>query len=250
MENQLPTYTQLFRLAWRQYLLRFDIILWSVMLFGLPWFILMDFTSPAFPTDPNLDDISYVVAYLSQPLTWINVAIGFLGDAVLVMSSLMIVATLFQTFQRKDVSWKEVFQMARHLYWKGLAVTVVVSVLTAIGFGFFIIPGVVIAVFLNFSLPALVWENTSVWGALRMSWSVVKSRWWVTFTYIVSTQLLVGLVTITLTSILPDSLGFRTVSLFFSAIVNSFSLVFYILLFTALYTVDLVSAPNATKPQE
>lgn len=247
MQNQLPPYFQLLRLAWRQYVLRFDIVLWSILLFGLPWFILIDLTSPDFPTDPNLDTASYLMQYFSQPATWLNVGIQLLADTTLIFSSVMIIVALFQTFQRKAATWKEVLHLSRQYYWRALVVSILVGIVTVIGFGAFILPGVVFAIFLSLALPVLVWHNSTVWAAIRGSWLLVKPHWWTVFSYIVMTELIVNIICTVIVSVLPDSLGFRTVGFLLSTIVNAFAILFHVLLFTALDTAEVV--PTTVPPQ-
>jgi len=90
-------------------------------------------------------------------------------------------------------------------FWSILLVGVLVGLAVFVGLILFIIPGIIIAVRLSVSIPALVVERKRGTDALRRSWDLVKGYSWSVFGAFVVVALLNGIVNGVLTAIGNDN---------------------------------------------
>jgi len=80
-----------------------------------------------------------------------------------------------------EMSVKEVLKKSLPLFWKYLGFAILSGIIVGIGFVLFIVPGVILAVMLCFSMYVLVLEGVSPIGALKRSRELVKGFWWTVF---------------------------------------------------------------------
>ena len=114
----------------------------------------------------------------TAPSTAAVAVLGFLS-AILAMGALS--RLLAETYTGHPSSWQESLRYAsRHLaplLWLGI----VSGIALAIGYALLIVPGVFLTVAWSVAVPALMFEATPVFGALRRSWELVQGHWWTTF---------------------------------------------------------------------
>ncbi len=84
-----------------------------------------------------------------------------------------------------EMSVKEVLKKSLPLFWKYLGWAILSGIIVGIGFVLFVVPGVILAVMLCFSMYVLVLEGVSPIGALKRSGELVKGFWWTVFARLV-----------------------------------------------------------------
>jgi hypothetical protein len=81
-------------------------------------------------------------------------------------------------------------EIARHLkYGRLIVLDVVYVILVAVGLLLIVVPGVAAFVFLGLAGPAVEVEEQTVWGALRRSFQLVRSDFWLVFWVLVPIEL-------------------------------------------------------------
>ncbi len=100
--------------------------------------------------------------------------------------------------------------------WRLIALGLLVSLITVVGFLLFVIPGIYLAVALSLVTPAFILEKTTVRAALRRSNQLVRDAWWRTLgilllAYLVGT-IISGLIQLPFTIFAGGASGFLTPS--------------------------------------
>lgn len=95
-------------------------------------------------------------------------------------------------------SVKADFKESKKYFWRFLWASLLVALITVVLSLFFIIPGIVVAVFYAFALFAVVFANKRTFSSLENSYDLVKKYWWPVF----GRFLLLGLIALALVSIL------------------------------------------------
>ena len=106
---------------------------------------------------------------------------------------------LFYTLKEKDfnvVSIKDMLWLTWSKVGSFAWVAFLMGILTFLGFVIFIIPGIVIYVWLSLSLYVLVFEDIKGKNALRRSRILVKGYWWELFSRLFLFFLLVSVISI------------------------------------------------------
>jgi len=83
--------------------------------------------------------------------------------------------------KKNNLSFSEIFGVARKFFWKYLCLTIILVVFLIILYVLLIIPGIIFTVFWVFASFILIKENTSAWEAMKRSKQIVKGRWWGVF---------------------------------------------------------------------
>lgn len=243
--STLPTYTSLLALAWRQYRYRFDIILFANLLIALPVNVFIDFTTPQTTIQPGADIMMYVQTMVSDPSYQIHLLVQLLGNVVFIVITLAIILAMKYNYYRKPKTIPALLRQAVQLYPMALLASLGVAVAVVVGFIIFIIPGIVVSILLSFTLPALVWHRLSAAAALRYSWQVVWHEWWVVFSYSLTTEFMVSAIIILLIYFLPNTPGFTTVALTIASILQSFTVVFSVVLFNVCEKLQPTASPHS-----
>ena len=95
-------------------------------------------------------------------------------------------------------SVKADFKGSKKYFWRFLWISLLVALITVALSIFFIIPGIVVAVFYAFASFSVVLANKRTFSALENSYDLVKKYWWPVF----GRFLLLGLIAIVLTLIM------------------------------------------------
>lgn len=90
-------------------------------------------------------------------------------------------ASLVLVMKPVGVSLKEVLKETWKNYWNYLIIGVLVSIFVSLGFVFLIIPGLILSIYLSFSLYVCADEKKKGMEAIKRSWNLVKGNWWQVF---------------------------------------------------------------------
>ncbi|HYJ59947.1 MAG TPA: hypothetical protein VE032_00605 [Actinomycetota bacterium] len=118
-----------------------------------------------------------------------------------------------------------------------IGLALLIAVVVGIGFVLFIIPGIILAVFLAMAVPAFIIERKGVTDSMSRSWTLVRGSWWHVFGVILVTLIIVGVVSGILTALGGNNFFLYWI---FSTIAQLITAPFFALVAVVLY-VDLRS---------
>jgi hypothetical protein len=234
---QFPSYFELCRLTWRQYLARFDLILVLTVLIALPTHILVSVMLPDIPALAEAETVGKLLTVLTtDPNVWVMVVWNVVSSLVLLFLTTALMVVLRAAYQRKSLRLSAVIRAAVHFYWPVLLTSVLVGTVVLLGLTLLIIPGIVASVYLSLALPIVVWEGIKPLAAMKRSIALVRGQARYVFLYILMTQLWLSLLIWLLISVLPITLTFEIFSLTVGSLITAFETFFEVVLFTACAT--------------
>lgn len=122
----------------------------------------------------------YVVQFAKQPASLLFLK-GLLTVIVLLVSTYFYGLLLSRIFGLLMMRKKTLGDAVRDVLGKSLRlfpVMLVTTVLTFLGFMFVLFPGIFLMVLFAFAVPAVVLENETIFGSIRMSIRLVWGNWW------------------------------------------------------------------------
>lgn len=250
LQKQVPPFSRILNIAWKRYVLHFDIILPTVLLVAIPGYLLVDFLAPRELLNQEISTVQQLWELVQKTDYLVYFIMQLLTSAALVFTTIVVILKMKSVYVRKEVSLIELWKSATKLYPKVLLAFIVVAATTAGGYLLLVIPGVFISVMFSFALPAMIWHNVSVMEALKISWQLVKRAWWLVFSYLVLAELLVGLVAAFVAIVMPVDFGWRTLVFVITAVFNVYLTVFNVILFTIISPVQALGGhSNTNAPQ-
>lgn len=250
--REIPPFSMLMRIAWRNYTRRFDIILYANLAVLLPINIALDLTSPRhlYATELTIDAdplalFSQIASLLSDSLYTTNLLLQLLSSFLMMYVVTAIVITMKRIYDRKPIINSEVLREAMRFFPRVFAVTILTKLLVGLGFIMFIIPGIVVSIFLSFAIQAMIWHNLKPWTAIVRSYRAVRQNWWNVFFNLLTVNLIVTSIILVTIIFIPDTLGFKTIGLTIVTIISSFIPLFSTVLFAAL---DLDFSEEVAEP--
>lgn len=229
-----PSYRDLIYLTWKQYLVRFDVILWANLAIALPVHLLATIVTPAqLGIAEPVDFTTWFNSIITDHNFWFVLLLNVLGNFIFILIELMVIVMLRATYHQRVTSWRYLWQQAVQYYPRAFCISAMTIVLTLIGFGLFVIPGIIVGALLSLGLPVVVWENVSPWQALRRSVQLVWPRWWKIFFVLLLTELWLSVFVWLLLSVLPMTWPFTVFGLTVASIISSFQIILRVILYTA-----------------
>ncbi len=239
--REVPPFSMLMRIAWRNYTRRFDVILYANLLIILPINIALDLTSPRHLYTTQLTTVSdpfilltQLAALFSDSLYVTNLLLQIVSSFLLMYVVTAIVLMLKRIYDRKLIVTSEVLQEAMRFFPRVFVVTLLTKILVGLAFFAFIIPGIIVSIFLSFAVPALVWHDMKPWAAIVKSYQAVRKNWWSVFFNLLTVNLIITSIILITIIFIPDTLGFKTIGLTIATIISSFVPLFSTVLFAAL----------------
>lgn len=167
-----------------------------------------------------------------------------IGIILYVISSLLFTSAINEfivlyeeTENPENISVSDVYLNTKIVFWKYIGGGILIGVLVLIGFIFFIIPGIYLAVVLGFLFIILSVERISPIDSISRSFTVIKGNWWATFGYIIVIAIMVMAISyivqlpiIILNTYLLVAEGLESVSSMFYGISNGLSYLFYLII--------------------
>lgn len=239
----LPPYLSLLRLAWRQYLYRFDLVLYGHLFFTLPLVVIGTYYKQWFPiaeTAQTLTDL--------WPNFFIQVGVDNAASILGGIVSVVIVMGMRRALQKQPTNFIVVLREAWPFYLPMILLALIELVLTVSGLGLFIIPGIVIAVLFTFTTSALAWHRLSVVQAIQHSIQLVRGQFFWVLLYVFQTQLLMGLAILVMTWNLPHTFYFDIFGAWMSMVCTSFLLVFITVMMNARETLMATTPATSSRP--
>lgn len=104
-------------------------------------------------------------------LTLVNVAISILAAIALILA----------INDPGKTSTLELFKNAKKYFWSYFGLGILIGIATSIGFLLFIIPGLIIMIWMLFAYFSLVLEDEKIIESMRSSREYVRDNWWAVF---------------------------------------------------------------------
>lgn len=96
--------------------------------------------------------------------------------------SLYVFSTLFYYMDKtqlgEQVDLKTALIAAGRKFWIIALATIYVSILTLIGYALFIIPGILVTVWLSMVIPLILFNGAGVFDVIRKSYELTTDEWW------------------------------------------------------------------------
>lgn len=229
----LPPFWALASIAWRQYILRFDTILFAHLLFTVPAVALAVYLKQPYPLAETVTELVDL---------WPNAAIRLGIDYGLSLLTLPVVAIVILRLkagveQRALSLWSSA-RRSLTLLPILLVVHLLDTVATLVGFTLFLIPGLVVSSTFALVTPIIVWKGFSLGKALQYAWSLIKGQLFWTVVYLFVVQLLINLVMLLIVWGLPISIWFDLFISVVSAISVSYYTIFAVIMFNTLEAIQ------------
>ena len=125
---------------------------------------------------------------------------------VILLSAFITLSFILLVIKPTGAKLREIFQEVWKKLWQYLWIVTLVGFFTTLSFIFFIIPGLIVGIYLVFFPYVLITEEGRGMNALKRSWALVKGNWWKVFGRIFLLNMIFGTIFIILSSI-NDSLG-------------------------------------------
>ena len=242
---QFPPLMRIVQIAWRNYQARFDVILLVNLLIALPLYFFVDWSTPrelfatANSTEPAtvlefIQRINELGAFFVQPAFLAHFGIQLLAQVFSVFIVVVIALMMKHHFERKKKTNAELFRAAMQYYPAAIVTTILSSAMILLGYMAFILPGLLLEIVLVLAVPLVVWHGLSPWQAIVRSVRLGLRYWWFVLGSIIIVELVVSALSALIVVLLPDAFGFTTVALTLVSIFDSFTVVFAVLIMSAL----------------
>ncbi|MFD2571233.1 hypothetical protein ACFSUS_11360 [Spirosoma soli] len=128
-----------------------------------------------------------------SPSFWLTIFFGIL--AILVVS--LTTYTHMKVYARKNgefVTVAEVWEEMQPVIGRGLVISILGSIITGVGFLFFVIPGIYVAIVLVLALAVTTFEGTDFGRTWDRCFKLIRDKWWSTFGLVLVMGLISGLI--------------------------------------------------------
>jgi len=140
--------------------------------------------SPFPPTKINIDmvqNFSDSVSLLNGSALWVNLAQLFLTTISGTFLSGFLIILVGRAVLGRSVTFTEIIAELKPRFWPLLGLTIIYTVLVAVGFAFFVVPGIWLSVVFMFATSALVLERGRIGQALGRSYLLTLGAWFRSF---------------------------------------------------------------------
>lgn len=175
---------ELFSQSWNEYKLNFKVIFKLFLCFViLPGIILLIFSLCAgsslgllgLSKDANTNIFAehpvYTISYFI-----LSLLVGFI-------SYLAYVSVACGSLKGKKFRFSEALQEGKKNYWRAIGFTIVIGIFLALLFILLIIPGIIFVVYWAFAYFVFLGEKKGIIDSLKISYKMVKGKWWMTLGY-------------------------------------------------------------------
>jgi hypothetical protein len=132
------------------------------------------------------------VSDASFKINFMNVAVVIIASLITMFGSILSLILIASTYQKKTFSFLESCRVAFHVFPKAFLASLISGIIIGIGLIFFVVPGFIAATFLAIYLPIFIFESTSIFDAMKISFERTKNHFTLTAS-IISLKFLVML---------------------------------------------------------
>lgn len=162
-------------------------------------------------------------AFFTEPL---NIILSVVLMAVLIAANILMgIAMVKAVANPTGLTVGRAYSEAKAFFWSYLWLALLVGIVTMVGFLFFVIPGIIFAIWFAFSYFILIFENKRGTDAMKASKAYVKGKWWSVlgrYAFLILIGILVSIVMGVVTKIVGSALegvGVGIVQFLFNALI-------------------------------
>jgi len=117
------------------------------------------------------------------PLFIMGIGFGAISGILKLLLTFTIIKVLTLKRAGRDLTISEAISESSNHFFAGLGLSILTFLMIAAGFMFLVIPGIILMIYLTFTLYAFIVDNTTFSEAWNRSWELVKGNWWRTLGY-------------------------------------------------------------------
>ncbi|GAB3505868.1 hypothetical protein GCM10027341_38150 [Spirosoma knui] len=149
--------------------------------------------SADFDPENNPTAVFGLMSSVFSPAFWVTIFFSIL--AILVVS--LTTYAHMKVYARKNgefVTVAEVWEEMQPVIGRGLVISLLGSIITGVGFLFFVIPGVYVAIVLVLALAVTTFEGTDFGPTWDRCFKLIRDKWWSTFGLVLVMGIISGIV--------------------------------------------------------
>ncbi|GAB3547912.1 hypothetical protein [Spirosoma fluminis] len=149
--------------------------------------------SADFDPENNPTAVFGLMSSIFSPAFWVTILFSIL--AILVVS--LTTYAHMKVYARKNggfVTVAEVWEEMQPVIGRGLVISLLGSIITGVGFLFFVIPGVYVAIVLVLALAVTTFEGTDFGPTWDRCFKLIRDKWWSTFGLVLVMGIISGIV--------------------------------------------------------
>ena len=134
-----------------------------------------------------------VVSFFSSPSFWLTAFFGLLANVAVVLTTYAHMK-VYDRQKAEPISVADVWEEVQPVIGRGILISILGSIVTTVGFFFFFIPGLYVAVVLSLALAVTSFESTDFGATWNRCFQLIRNKWWSTFGLILVMIIIVFLV--------------------------------------------------------
>lgn len=199
-----------------------------------------------------IDGYELVGGKVHWSYSWLMLLIVFAGSLPAAYIVGVMTRRLFLMGADRDEPIRETLALVFRKFPQVYFGLLIVSALSILGWLLVYIPGIFLSIVFVYTMPLILLDDYSIFGALKQSWRLVVDNWWRTFT-----MLLFPLMMFIMTILIPYSDQYETANALFEALVMWFAMpmmlsfmltIFYDSKLRHNVPLHLHDTPNKSKP--
>jgi hypothetical protein len=192
---------------------------------------------------------------LISPKFWLAIIFSILANVTVVLTTYAHMRVYDRT-KSSDISVSDVWVEMQPMIGRAIVITLLNSIITAVAFIFFLVPGIYVGVVLSLSLAVMAFEGTDFGATWTRCFQLIQDKWWSTLGLIFVMGLIVSLIGLlfavptTVIAFLTGAKLLPNVSVVWLILGNVINLVGRTLLNVVLYTAIGFQYTNLVERQE
>ena len=155
---------------------------------------LLRLTTNAARTQPDNPLAAFqILSQFASPSFWLAMLFGLLANVVVVLVTYAHMK-VYERQKGRDVLVADVWTEVQPAIGRAVIISLLGSIITAVGMVFLLIPGIYVAVVLSLALAVTLFEGTSFGDTWERCFKLIRDKWWSTFGLIVVMAIIVGIV--------------------------------------------------------
>ena len=126
----------------------------------------------------------------------IGLGFGAISGILKLLLTFSIIKVLTLKRMGRELNVAEAISESSNHFFGGIGLSILTSLMIFGGLILFIIPGIILAIYLTFTLYAFIVDGTSYSESWSRSWSLVKDNWWRTLGYFMILSLIIILISL------------------------------------------------------
>lgn len=131
-----------------------------------------------------------MMSQFASPTFWLTMLFSLLANVAVVLTTYAHMK-LYDRTKGGPISVADVWAEVQPMIGRAIIISILTSIITAVGFMFFIIPGIYVAVVLSLSLAVTAFEGTEFGATWSRCFQLIRDKWWSTLGLILVMALIV-----------------------------------------------------------